>query len=412
MNEAVAGELLIPTKSRLGWQNVIVIWLLANVVVWLGIAFGVELVRHPATRSESSLNPNPLEVLFRWDGEWYARIASEGYSWDSHAHSTVAFFPGFPLLGWILSRLLGCDVRIALLLISNGAFLLALRATADYIAERHPDAERELGALTVLALAFFPAGVFYRIAYSESLFLLLLIHFLLAVHRQRPLVQIGFLCGCATAIRPVGVGLLLPFAWCIWKRVRTGRQFAMTAVWLVPVGTWGLLAFMIYQSTCLGDPFAFFQAQDSWEHRPNPPAIQRLVSLVTLHPIWDVFLPSSPAYWGRFEPKTVVFSWQLWNPCCFVLAFLLLIRGWLVRSLNCPEFLAGMGIWGVPYVLHSHRILMQGHARFCSVLFPAFVVGAMWISTLPRSLSVAYFGLFAVLLFIASAMFGAGYGVF
>ena len=78
------------------------------------------------------------------------------------------FFPGFPFLGWLLSRLLGIDVRTALLLISNGCFLLALRAAADYVAERFPDPDHHLATSTLLTLAFFPPGVFFHLVFSSD----------------------------------------------------------------------------------------------------------------------------------------------------------------------------------------------------------------------------------------------------
>ena len=259
---------------------------------------------------------------------------------------------------------------------------------------------------------FLPTGDFFRLVYSESLFLLCVIQFLLAIQRQRTLTHVGFWCGCATAVRPVGVGLLLPMIWLVWTKKKSIQRFVLAVIWIGPISVWGLLAYMAWQWVYVGNPLAFILIQDTWAQRMNPLMIDRLIGLVTLQPIWDVFLPNSPAYWQRHGPGLACFNWRFWNPCIFLFTLALVVAGFCSRAINRIELLVAVGLWAVPYIVHSHRILMQGHARFSTVIFPAYLVVALWTTRWPRSSDCVFVAFYAAFLILVSAMFAAGFEVF
>lgn len=54
-----------------------------------------------------------MENFAVWDGEWYARIAADGYFYDPERKSSVAFFPAYPrLAGTAGSITILCSERI------------------------------------------------------------------------------------------------------------------------------------------------------------------------------------------------------------------------------------------------------------------------------------------------------------
>src|SRR5262249_37654447 len=146
----------------------------------------------------------------------------------------------------------------------------------------------------------FPTSLFFRTAYSESLFLLLTILFLYAMVRTWPFVLIATIAGMATATRPVGVAFLVPLTIHLWHRSVGVRQFVRNVALLTPLACWGPAVYMIYQSTAFAAPLAFVRPQAQCTTRPPSPVPgDRLVSLLTGEPIWGVLAPASPYYWAK-----------------------------------------------------------------------------------------------------------------
>ena len=123
-----------------------------------------------------------VERFYAWDSVWYYLIAEQGYTYDPHQESSVAFYPLLPALmraaGW-----LGMDRRLAGYAISlaalYGACLLLWRLAA-----------RETRSATVadravLFLLFCPGSMWFGMIYTESLFLLTLLGCLLSARRGR-----------------------------------------------------------------------------------------------------------------------------------------------------------------------------------------------------------------------------------
>lgn len=390
----------------------IAVWLLSSAVVWIGVSFGSEFVEAVPQKSAAVAPFGAVDAVSRWDGDWYAGIVTDGYFWNRHTHSNVAYFPGYPAAGWIISSLTGLEPRVALLLLGNTAFLLALIAAARYGRTRNAANNSDEASWLLLATAFLPFGVFFHTVSTEPLFLLLVIGFLFSIQKQSSLATIALVCGASTAVRAVGVGLILPFVWHLRTRVGSWRQFASTGLWSVPLSAWGIMAYMLFLWWKVGDPLAFAHAQDNWAQRAEPAGLERALSLVTFQPVRDVFSRESLAWWGRSGPDIPWFNWRFWNPVVFIGTCLVVLAGWRAKQITTVEFLTAFGLLGIPYVFHSHRILMQGHARFSSVVFPACIVLAGWLARMPREAAVAFTAYSAALLCLVSAMLAAGFGVF
>ncbi len=149
--------------------------------------------------------------------------------------------------------------------------------------------------MVVLVFAFFPTTFFFRMAYSESVFLFFSILAFYGMDRRWRLWQIAVLVGFATATRPVGVVLILPLVVDIYRRAQ--RPW-LAGLWLMPLACWGLMAFMAYQWLEFGDALAFARTQADWHRRPPVPLITKVFDLTTMEPMRAVFDSDSPCWWG------------------------------------------------------------------------------------------------------------------
>jgi hypothetical protein len=74
------------------------------------------------------------DLLFRWDSNWYGRIAQQGYEYLPDKPSSVAFFPLYPICLRAVGAMTGAQVTLAGFLVSNtalvGAVILLRRLAA------------------------------------------------------------------------------------------------------------------------------------------------------------------------------------------------------------------------------------------------------------------------------------------
>lgn len=218
-------------------------------------------------------NPVWLQLWAAWDSGWYLRIVEQGYDkslLQFHADGTLrqlnhAFFPLYPLLTWLLNKLLHNPVAAGVLL-SNLCFLGALRLVHQFAEQRW--GERS-GNLAVTILCFMPHTFIFSAVYTESLFLLLLLGCVLAAHREQWWLA-GLLGALLAATRLVGVTVGLGLLWIFWEQRKaagiTGwriRRYDLRLLWLglVPMG---IVAFAVHLHFHCGDALAFMKAQQGW----------------------------------------------------------------------------------------------------------------------------------------------------
>jgi hypothetical protein len=197
-----------------------------------------------------------LNPWAHWDGVWFLRIATNGYS-DPHS---PAFFPLYPVavrgVGWLLGG--GFElggIVLSLVLFAGCCALLFALVNADL--------GPRVALLSVAYLALFPTSFFFLAVYSEGLFLLLtLACFFLARNGRWWLAGLaGFL---AALTRSAGVLLVVPmlayyFEQRDWRLARTDVR--IVAVLLIPAG---LATWMAYLWHRTGDPLAFSHVQRDW----------------------------------------------------------------------------------------------------------------------------------------------------
>ena len=316
-DEGVMPATLGRSLKPLSWHDVLTAsayFVLTGVIFFLGMTFGDRYV------VEGRPHWAPDRVGFwatftNWDSHWYASVARDGYDYDPSRMSSIAFFPAYPLLGRALAWVTGLPHGLALTILSNLFLWATLVLLLDYTRRRFPEGSPDLPAYTALALALCPVGFFFRVAYTESMFIFLTILTLYGIHRRWPVLALALIVGLATATRPTGIALIPSLVLAVWQQYPSwcGRLLALAAV--LPLSCWGLGAFIAYQEYQFNEPLAFSQAQDSWRFRPKVPTEEHVLGVATGEPIWSVYDPDSAGYWARFDKRLdPMFSLQFANP--------------------------------------------------------------------------------------------------
>jgi len=112
----------------------------------------------------------PLNLMAKWDAEWYLAIAQDGYPWDgSPRHEArLAFFPAYPMAARIAGWAVGGPAAGAALVTFVGFF----GALVYFYRLARQDLEASEADAAVQFLAFGPFAVYYSAIYSEALYLL------------------------------------------------------------------------------------------------------------------------------------------------------------------------------------------------------------------------------------------------
>ncbi|MGZ8651205.1 MAG: mannosyltransferase family protein [Actinomycetota bacterium] len=243
--------------SERGPSFAVFVYLLSRAATFVAAA-GIALI------SRSSVG----DVLARWDGGWYLSIVRDGYpsfvppGSGVAAQSSLAFFPGYPLVVRAVSGPLGLSpvfVGCAVSLVAGlGAAValwhLAVRLTDETTADR-----------TVVLFAFLPSAFVMSMIYADALFLFLAACCLIALLDER-WVRAGALAAAAGFVRPTAVALCLACAWGAFVAIRRGGSLrALAAPALAP---WGALLYLGYTWIHTGDALAFFKVESrGWGNR-------------------------------------------------------------------------------------------------------------------------------------------------
>jgi hypothetical protein len=383
---------------------------LSSLMVAIAVIFAFDLVQLCREHPGSQRRTDVVSSYAAWDGEWYVKIATQGYFYDTKRMSSVAFYPAYPGLAGAIIRATGVRAEWALLLVSHASLLGAFVLLSAYVRRRFPDAAPELGDYVLLAMGLFPTTFFLRMAYSESLFLLMLLLAMYGMERKWPVIVIALLAGFATATRAVGVALVAPLLIYLWQQTEVKWKVLPRAVMLVPVACWGLLAYMAYQQAAFGEPLAFIKTQVHWSTREPADWMEWAWSLATLEPIFAVYDPSSRVYWGRVPPReNPLFNLHFANPIYFLLAGGFVTLGAKMRWLSSKELVLSVLLLLIPYVTQGYRAGMASEARYAAVVFPAYIVMGNLLHRLPGPMAAAFAALSGLMLAAYSALFASWY---
>jgi hypothetical protein len=404
-----------PPRTTASWLDHVaagtLYYYLTTLVVMLGVFLGCDYIAAPA--ATAPVDPGFLTSVTNWDGRHYVDIMLHGYSFDPQTPSNVAFFPGYPLLGRLVMQITGLQPELTLFIISHVALLAAFISLAAYVSHRQGPQPLHLSAWVLLSLGLFPTSFFFRMAYSESLFLFASILALYAMERRWPISAIACIVGFAGITRPVGLALLAPLALHLWQRWPWLSQFLPRMLLYGALSCWGLLAYMGYQYAAFDEPCAFAQTQGHWRVRPPASLADKLLSLATFEPIWSVVDPASPCCWERYEPRmSPLFALSLANPIFFLIGWVLIVVGQGKQWISGYEFSFSIFVLLIPYLTRSYENCMLSMGRFTAVAFPIYLVLGHLLCRLPPGMAAALLVISGALLAIYAALFASGYPLF
>jgi hypothetical protein len=353
------------------------------VTVWLGARIGVTLLALLAGLMLPSIDPRGTAnwygspggptltpfvdhiagVWTRWDGQWYLKIATEGYHRDD---GSAAFFPLYPWILQVTGWLAGERYIWAGILISSAFFLAALVLLHRLVRiDFHPD---DAGR-TVFYLAAFPMAFFFWAVYSESLFLFLAVGALLAA-RTRHWWWAALATSFAVWARSTGLILLLPMAWELWRAYHPPlptdprampppRPHPLSVASLI-VPLVSFAALLGWANLEFGDPLASLKAQTEWNRGFAWPweTVVNAVRAATQMPF-------------QFQPENQ--SWTYLGALILALLVGTFALRWLRGSYS-------LYLWAgilVPLFSGTPRNPLLSYPRFLIVLFPAFMVLAL-----------------------------------
>jgi hypothetical protein len=288
----------------------------------------------------------------RWDAVHYIQIARDGYGTEPENRFLIVWPPLYSWLTRAAGALVG-DMHLAGLVVSlasyGGASVLLYRLVALDFPER-------VAFRTVLYLGIFPTAYFLHAAYSEALFLLLVLGSFYSARHERWALA-GALGGLASFTRITAFGLIpaLLVEYLIQKRFSL-REIRPDVLYLglVPLG-FGL--YMLVNYMVMGNPVAFLEiAQDRHFKFLAPP-------WVGIERVWATAMGSGP----RWLLIITVYEVGLGLAALLVIlvATLRLRASYVVFAvLSWANF--GFNSWWI------------STARYLLVLFPAFLVLALW----------------------------------
>jgi len=328
-----------------------------------------------------------LTTWGHWDGEWFLKIATQGYQ---STDDSLAFFPLYPLLVKLLGFVFLGNNLLAGVVLSSGAALAVLILLYE-LARR--DFDRETAGRTIFYLAIFPTAFFLCAIYSESLFLALVLGSFLVARHGRQWWLAGILAALATLTRNLGVTLILPLAWEWWQQGRAqrlelgGKRFSFS----ISIGSglsWrnllalalpvvALVGWLGWVGLNFGNPLAIFGAQAGWDRRFNWPW-NTLVDATRIFftPRGPDGFPPPKAFWD--EPTLIDFPFYL------LLGGLFLYGCWRWWRGKLPfSYLLFLAIGLIfPLLSPAQRVPLLSFPRFALTLFPAFMLlaqlGSKW----------------------------------
>jgi hypothetical protein len=134
-------------------------------------------------------SPGYLALITNWDGQWYERIATDGYHLPSPGDPeawaalwSFAFLPGFPTVVGTMMAVTGLSFAMSATvvnLIAGGAAMVVMFALVERTAGRFA-----AGVAVLFSCCFITAPLF-QAAYSESISLLLVCTVLLLLAKRR-----------------------------------------------------------------------------------------------------------------------------------------------------------------------------------------------------------------------------------
>lgn len=237
-------------------------------------------------------------ILTRWDGQWYARIATFGYGHlrvapDGAHRYDYAFFPLLPLLeraGHALTGLAPVNIGLVVSWTAGAGAAAGICALGT---ELHSP---RVGFVAACLWSILPMSAVMALSYSDSLLAVLAAWGLLALLR-RQWITAGLLAAAAGFARPTGAGLVVTVVVAgVVAAVQQRHWRPALAAILAPTGLVGYLAWVGLQT---GSATGYFDTTRGWHNgldgglsfarrtlRQGPLAIAVIAAVAVLIGLW------------------------------------------------------------------------------------------------------------------------------
>lgn len=449
-----------PVSTFAPWQKILLLFVASRLIVVLGflLSTNTAIVRFCIWVHQLFFNaPNPAGRIYAlhpffyssgwptlsdignaWDGFWYLKIATEGYSYDGTTlHQTVVHYPFFAWMTQTLALLpmaLGMPQTEAIILtgiiLNNGLFFLSLVLLYKIISKYAPTT---LAWSVITLLALYPGSMFCSLYLTEAPFLAFSLAAFYAMECNRYWLA-ALLTWPASLTRYNGAILGVPLL------QKIGLQNVLRPQGFLPllVVALGAAIYPLYQWWAFGDPLIYFKLQSLY--RGQLPLIKILVLLLPL-------LALMLFHWMRPQGFKIT-----WLPDTFIRKVKVICLVWFCGFFFLGSFLHFLGLQhllgnlqamhpmyetpGAPaslfavllFVFYQHRlpreyqvytllnllaILMANNFlsnhRYLVMLFPIFWCLGIALAHYPK-LQKAFYGTFACLLFVLTVLyFGTGW---
>ncbi len=368
----------------------VLIWRLAITLFSLPAIFLLSLKDGFSTLTSGFSLPNLFTMWSNFDGRHFLSIASGGYS-SASAHRLFNFFPLYPLLITKLNFL--ADPLITGLILSHLFLALALYFLYKLIGA---DFSEKIARTSIILLLFFPASFFFGSVYAESLLLLLSVTCFYALRKDRLLLAV-ILAALASATRFVGILLWFAIIIELWEKHHRSlrRLFSDTQSALLAIPPLGLLLYMNFQRQMTGNFLEFLADKPEF-------ASQAVVGKIIL--LYQVFY--------RYLRMIIFINHE--DPLFFTVLLEFLIAAlFLVLVILCfKKFKLSYAFFSLfAYLLPSFTGTFASLPRYVLVIFPAFIILAIWFQNQNKSIRILYLALNIIFSIIAISLFTRGYFV-
>ncbi len=350
---------------------------------------------------------NYLQKPYLWawanfDGEHYISIARDGYQ-----SLTYFYFPVYPKLIQIIAKEFNntmYDYLFSGLLISHISLFLGLIGLVKLI---RIDYSEKIAFTAITLLLLFPTSFYFGSVFTESLFFALIVwSFYFA--RKGNFLMAGILGGVSTATRITGLAvfpaLLAEYFLNSSRSIKLKKSVLQTdistnliAIAKIMLVLLGMITYMYYLHLKTGDALAFFHNLNA-VYGP-----QRSDSLVILPQVFYRYIfKVLPNLNFHYFPNVFTYFLEISTGTIFLIFTIILIMKRRISE----------GIYTLfAYLLPTLSGSFSSFPRYSLILFPAFILSAIYLNKIPRIYSYIVYTVLFVGLVISVSLFGRGYWI-
>lgn len=367
------------------------------------IHFRNRLLDPDKTTIETNL-PYLITVWGNFDGYYYNEIAKRGY-FDSE----VPFFPLYPILIHLLSKITTIPAVISGQIISNISFFFSLVVISKLINKDQLFKINNFFLTIAILIMLFPTSFYYGAIYNDSVFFLFASLSLLYA-RKGSFVISSIFASLATLGRLNGLTLFFYIVieyitrnetkaistWNIrnftrltsWKSIKTLLYSKISAVFLVPIA---FVSYLIFIHIKFGNWYMLFLAMSPWGQDNITIPLQVVWRYLKI-----LFINSN----------SNLNYWIAASELSFFLIYALL----LIYSFRKIRFSYWMFFF-LSVLIPSLTGTFQGMPRYGLHLYPFFMSLTLFLFSKNLSFRLAYFIISTILLIIFTALFTSGHFV-